>query len=387
MEDILEKINRSAIKFLTPLTPQETYKMIVKEALKLVKADTGSIILRTGGQLKSVYNSSKKRSRTIPRKKGWTYESIVKRKAFILYAEEFEKIHPEIKEDGFNSSIFIPLFYRSKSIGALIVKAYHKTVLTERELEILKIYGSMASLAIRNIQLLDETQNALYTRDLFISVASHELKTPLTAMNGYIQLLQKKIPATLTKERDWADNLARESKRLTKLINELLELNQVKTGNFQYNFKSCTMKEIVVQAIDNFKFNYPDRLVSYKDEIEGLDDTIIGDCDKLVQVITNILNNAAKFSSKEYDIILTLTEKNPYIQIKVQDSGIGISSEDLKHVFDGFYKGKHGVKEGMGLGLYLSKLIIDQHRGKITIESEEQKGTTIEIKLPKAKYE
>jgi two-component system sensor histidine kinase ResE len=147
------------------------------------------------------------------------------------------------------------------------------------------------------------------------------------------------------------------------------------------------MKEIVVQAIDNFKFNYPDRLVSYKDEIEGLDDTIIGDCDKLVQVITNILNNAAKFSSKEYDIILTLTEKNPYIQIKVQDSGIGISSEDLKHVFDGFYKGKHGVKEGMGLGLYLSKLIIDQHRGKITIESEEQKGTTIEIKLPKAKYE
>ncbi len=385
MDNILEKINRAAVKFMVPLSPEETYKVIVREGVKLVNADDGSILIKTGKDIRTIFSLSKSEITTKPRRKGFSYEAITKRKAFVLQKEQFQQVHPEMVEQGVNSSIFIPLFYRNRSMGVLIVRSFKKKKLSEKELEILKIFGSMASLAIRNIQLLDETTTALNTRDLFISVASHELKTPLTAINGYVQILQKKAVTRNEKEAERLNNLERETRRLTKLIQELLEMNQIRTGSFHFNLRDCKLPDILSQAIENFNFVYPSRKINFINAIPDNQDTIVGDPDKLVQVLTNILHNAAKFSNPKHDIMLSLLHKNHYAIIQIEDTGIGISKTDLPRIFTGFYKGKSGSREGMGLGLYIAKTIVTEHRGDILITSSEGIGTKVEIKLPLAK--
>jgi signal transduction histidine kinase len=387
MEKILEKINKAALKFLAAENPEDTYKSIVNEAVKLVKAEDGVLFLKQQDELKIMYDSSADASPNIvPRKKGYVHQCFTKRQSFIIDVSDMEKIHPDIVEYGIKSTIFIPLYYKRISIGVLLVRSFTTKKLTEKEMEILKMYGSMASLAVNNISLLEETKNALQIRDMFISLASHELKTPLTAINGYIQLIQKKYANKDDKEYEWIANVAKESQRLTRLVNELLEINQIKTGQFQFNLVECDLKEILDHSITMFKLAHPGRKMNVTDSLSPGKINIIGDSTKLTQVFTNIFNNAVKFSSPNSTIKLNVARKNNSIVILVQDEGIGIKKEDLPKVFEGFYKGGHNVKEGMGLGLYLSKVVLEKHRGSISIDSQESKGTTVQLKLPLQKY-
>ncbi len=385
MEKILEKINKAALIFLSANSPEDTYVEVVNQAIKLVKADDASIFLKKGDETVIAYSSLNYASLIVPRKKGYLSECIAKRKSFIIHSEEFSTHHPEISDHGVKSTIFIPLFYKRSTIGALVVLSFQTKTLTDRELDILKIYGSMASLAINNIQLLEETKNALQTRDLFISMASHEFKTPLTAINGYSQLLEKKFLNSLGKELEWIQNLKKEGQRLTRLVKELLEINQIKTGQFQFDFTECNLREIIIQTVSAFKVSYHKRELVISDDTQNKPLTIIGDPIKLVQMITNILNNAAKFSPINSAINLSISTSANSIILKVKDSGIGIKKEDLPKIFESFYKGSHNLKEGMGLGLYLSKIVVEKHRGKISIDSKVDKGTTVKIKLPIAK--
>src|SRR5260221_3851234 len=178
MNDTLEKIYKAGLKFLDPLDPQQTYATIIEEAVKLVKADYGSIALQEDGEFKKVYSTSPVWFKSEVRKKANAYKVFTTGKPIILGASKTNKAHPELDEIGIKSSILIPLSYRKKAIGVLIVNSRKVQHFGENELEVLKLFGSQASLAIRKTQLYNETKQALETRDLFISMAAHELRTP-----------------------------------------------------------------------------------------------------------------------------------------------------------------------------------------------------------------
>jgi signal transduction histidine kinase len=378
----LEKIYKASLKFLVPLTPEETYSIIVEEAVKLVGAEYGSVILDQEGELVRVYSSSPLAYKTKNRKKGFTYRAFSERKVIMAQIEETSKAHPELKEVGIRWTMFIPLSYQSKSIGVLTVNSAKNEQLNKKELKILELFGSMASLAIRKTQLYSETMKALETRDLFISMAAHELRTPITTIYGYAQLLHNKTMDDRSVESRWIDELHTESYRLTLLVNDLLAINRIKAGQLQYVLKECSLKRIIERGVRNFKFNHPYRVVLINDELGKKSDLVVGDFDRLLQVLINLLDNAAKFSPSDSDITINLKFKSPYLILSVTDKGKGISKKELPRVFEGFYKGRDPSKEGMGLGLFLAKNIIDQHHGSISIHSRINKGTTVNIHLP-----
>lgn len=379
----LKNIYQSSLKFLVPLTPEKTYATIVKEAVKLVKAEMGSVLLEQDGELKRVYSSIPLQHQIKHRKRGFLYSAFKKGMPTILSIKEIEKAHPEIKKLSIASDVIIPLSYRNKSIGILAVLTKREEKFSDEEINTLVLFGSMASLAIRKAQLYDETKKALETRDFFISTAAHEIKTPVTTIFGYAQLLIDNAKKKKALKFQWIDSLHGECYRLKYLINDFLEASRISVGHLQYNFKECSIKQIINRTIDNFRFNYPDRQLDIKDTLHRKNDVIIGDYDRLVQALINVLDNATKFSLPNTKIFLTLKSDTSDFIIRVKDFGKGIAKKDLSRIFERYYKGSETTHEGLGLGLFLVKSIIEHHHGSITLRSHLNKGTTVEIRLPK----
>lgn len=383
-DNVSEEIYKSSLKFLAPLTIEQTYKLIVEEAIKLVKAHYGSIFLFQEGELKRVYASEARLYQIKVRRKGTTYKTFKQRKAHVFDAKVLAKVHPEFKALGVESIISIPLTYRKQSLGVLSLQSDKKAHFTDKELNILKWFGSLATLAIRKTQLYDEVKRTLEARDLFISMAAHELRTPITTISGYSQLLYSKFAGSNVPEARWISDLTWETLRLTHLVNELLEVDHIKIGQFQYVFKECNLREIVRRAIADFRFTFPDYKVLIDDKLNGVD-TVIGDFNKLLQLTINLLDNAAKFSPSNSEIIIELKAKKPHLSLIIKDQGKGILKKDMPEIFEKFYRGSDHTREGMGLGLFLAKNIVKQHHGDIVVYSKEKKGTKVEVRLPFAK--
>lgn len=386
MDSNITHLNNAVLKFLAPLTPKETYKTIVDEAIKLVYGDEGMVMLPHQGALRTVYGSSEETSKKQPRKRGFAYRAFTKREAFVIHQKDFEDFDPLTAATGVRSIIFIPMSYKKQSLGVLVVRSHKKDEeFSEKQLELLKLFGTFASMAIRKTQLYDETKRSLEVRDLFISTAAHELRTPLTTINGYMQLLKGKVTKENFPYYRWFEELSWEVLRLSLLVNELLEINRIKTGQFQYAWKECSLHEIMKRAISNFSFAFPNHTLILEDNINATSDIIIADFDKILQVINNILQNAGKYSSEKSTVTIGLKSRSPWYIIEVEDHGQGIPKDDLARIFEEFHKGKDRNEEGMGVGLYLAKSIIKQHHGTIEVFSKLHKGTTVEIKLPKRK--
>ena len=378
----LQKLFSSTYKFLMPLTVHETYKVVLDEAKKLVDAKYCSVFLKKRGRLERVYATSPKLFKINIRKNGYTHRAFTSKKSVVVPISKIEKFHPQVKDMGIKSTIYIPLVYKNDCVGVLSADSFHSQDFGKKELKILTFFGRLAILAIRKAQLHDELQESLRTRDLFISMASHELRSPLTTINSYVQLLQKTIAGDKKIDKKWIQILSSETTRIILMVNELLQLDQIKTGKLQYNWKTCDLRKILERIIINFKAKFPNRKLNYKYHVKTPNPNVMADFDKIIQVVTNILDNAAKFSEQNTPIFLSLNYSKPYFVISIRDKGAGIEAGDKKKVFQGFYKGRNSTKKGIGLGLYLAKSIIKIHGGKIHLKSEPGKGTVMSIFLP-----
>jgi len=386
MDKTLEKIYKASLKFLTPLAPKETYSVIVKEAIKLTKVNYGSIFLEKEGVFERVYPYSRVLYQMKARR-GFISKTFKSGEPVILDAKELEGIYPLISQMGIKSILAFPLSYERQTIGVLTLQSSQKDYFSGKELDILKLYGPLASLAIINTQLFQQNQDALKTRDLFISMAAHELRTPLTTINGYIQLLIEKTKGSQSVIVGWVKEMSWEALRLTLLINELLEISRINTGKLHYDLRVHNFLDILERVTTDFRFNYPKRKLVFDNKLGGSKCFIVGDFDKLMQVVINLLSNAVKYSQDNQEIKMHLFENDSQIIFSVHDQGMGINKKDLPKVFEGFYKGERASVEGMGLGLFLAKNIIEQHHGSISIQSKLNKGTTVEIRLPQAEYQ
>lgn len=384
MQNILKKISRFGLKLLVPLTAQESYTLIVSEGCKLIQGEYGSIMLREGSEFKRVYTNSPISYHSRVRQRAYSYRAYVQRRIFVVPASKTVKAHPELKVLGIKYSVHIPLSYKNQSIGVLIINSKNDAP-SKSDLENLKLFGSMASLAIRKTQLYDETKAALEARDHFISMASHELRTPLTSVSGYIQLLRSKLAKNGGSEGRWIEQLYQESQRMENLVKELLEINRIKEGKLNYFLRLCSLREVLENVKKIMGFSFPDKEIIIENKLNNLPDKVIADQDKLLQIFTNLVENAIKYSSENTPVWIVLSSKNNDFVVYIKDEGIGIPKKELKKIFEGYQQGSGHNKEGMGLGLFLVKNILTKLYGSIKVRSKVDKGTTMEVRLPKAK--
>ncbi|KKR80003.1 MAG: Multi-sensor signal transduction histidine kinase [Candidatus Daviesbacteria bacterium GW2011_GWA2_40_9] len=382
MNSTLNKIYKSVLKFLQPLSSEEVYVTIVKEGVTLLKAKHASLILQQEGEFKVTYSSLPLPSGLRINKHNSLSKVFRDGQISTKPALGPQMILGNLGREDIKSHVLIPLSYPKGTMGVLIIHSPRDEKLTAKQQNDLKLFGLLVSLVIKKTQLYSETKKALEVRDLFISMAAHELRTPITTIHGYMQLLNNKMKEENTPQARWVRDLYVETLRLTSLVNKLLETSRIRAGQLQYDWKECDVRKVIDRSIKNFNFSHPGWKVIFKDESGKKRVLVVGDFGKLLQVVTNVLDNAAKFSSPNTLVSIILKVKVPCLILQVQDKGEGIAKKDLPRVFDGFYKGSQSSQKGMGLGLYLSKSIIEEHHGSIHLHSKVNRGTLVEIRLP-----
>lgn len=372
----------SAVRLMKPLSLDETYQVIIEEAQKLTNAEYCSIFLNKEGKLQRAYSTVPKKIQAEPRNNGNLEKVFRSGKTVILSSEEFKRAHPEYTGDKLKYMVLIPLSNEDETLGVLICQIFGDTTRDTQQIEILQLFGSLASLKLRNNLLVEELESAITTRDLFMSMASHEFKTPLTTISAYAQLMHKNILKGVPIQDKWVSTLMFATQRLGNLVNELLHMNQMTLGKFHYAFTIIDVQsEILEQIQEDFSVAYPNHKLSIKNELPKKFLLEI-DREKFLQVLINILNNAAKFSLEPEPILLSVKSRENSVVFTIQDKGKGIAQEEQKHLFDEFYKAKDNTLPGMGLGLFISKRIVEEHGGKIAISSQLKKGTKVTVTLP-----
>ncbi|MBD7907474.1 ATP-binding protein [Sporosarcina gallistercoris] len=214
-----------------------------------------------------------------------------------------------------------------------------------------------------------------------VSTVSHELRTPLSSIIGFTELLIGKEMDNARQSR-YLDAIYQEAKRLTALINDFLDVQRMESGNQEYSMQEVDIADIAQQTIQNFPSQDNHSIALQVNDEQTI---CIGDSDRLIQVFTNLLSNAIKFSPDGGDVIVALAPQGEYLKVTVQDQGIGIPADEIKHMFEKFYRFDNTYRRkigGTGLGLAICRRIVEKHGGEITVESEENVGTAVSFTIP-----
>lgn len=220
-------------------------------------------------------------------------------------------------------------------------------------------------------------------KDDFIRIASHELKTPITSLKAYIQLLLR-MPVTDSDSFLKHSLLTAEKQvsRLTRLINDLLDPTKIESGNFVINKQMFNIGSLITEVVEEIQAVSPGHRIILEKNVENV---VFADRQKISQVFINLLGNAIKYSPKSDKVIVTLQSSNGAIIVAVQDFGVGIAPSDQGRIFEKFYRVKNQYSEhypGFGIGLFIAHYIIKQHDGHIWLTSEKGKGSTFYFSLP-----
>ena len=237
--------------------------------------------------------------------------------------------------------------------------------------------------ASREVVKLEEERNRFLR---FITIAAHDLKAPLTAIQGFLWVMLGGFSGELTDKQKTM--LQRSSFRITELLNlisDLLDIPRIETGQIVQEMKEISLREVVKRSLDDLRNLAKEKGVKLKVELPETLPKIRGSSPRLQQVITNLVDNAINYTP-EGVVTIRVREVGKNMQVEVMDTGIGIPPKDLPRVFDDFFRASNVDKKGTGLGLSIVKRIVETHRGKIWVESpcpESNTGSKFTFTLPK----
>jgi signal transduction histidine kinase len=221
----------------------------------------------------------------------------------------------------------------------------------------------------------------------FVSVASHELKTPLSVIKGYVALLHEGIYGEIAEQqRKVLGSVSEQADRLGRLIQQLLDISRFEAGGGRLELRPVSLRGFLTELATSFEALAVQNQIDFQVETASdLPDTLVGDPDRLNEVMGNLLSNAFKFTPRGGGIRLRAERANGGIAVEVRDNGIGIPHDQLPRIFEKFYQvdnEAHPKSLGSGLGLAISREIVEAHGGTIAAESEEGRGTTFRVFLP-----
>jgi PAS domain S-box-containing protein len=384
----------------------------IAERCAEVLGDWAAVILRTGDAKELNVASIYHRDMT-SLGLAWSYiyrqplivgEGIIGQVVSTGYPSLTTDIRPSLgsgRQDAYHASpsqlaslLVIPLRTRREMLGALIIAANDPDrAMTDDKLPLAEVLAERAALAIENAKLYTEqvearrkVEDLSRLKDEFLSIASHELRTPVTSIKGYTQLAKMLIKeGDLQTSEEYLDIALDQIDRMSRLILELLDVSRIETGRLEIRREQIPWPRFVREVVNRHHTAVSDRRfhVSVPDERK----VVTGDRDRLEQVLGNLLENAVKYSPDGSDVTVTVEDRGEELVTAVCDRGIGIPADELSLVFERFHRGRHVSSTnygGLGLGLYITRQIIERHGGSIWVESREGHGTTFSFSLPAA---
>ena len=291
------------------------------------------------------------------------------------------------KASGIKTSMLYPIIVKGKAIGVVIfsmVKSEKEVSSDEKDL--IQGFGDVIGLAVQNSRLyttlqktttkLAEANKKLQAldalKDDFVSVASHELRTPMTAIKSYLWMALDGRGGQLTEKQKYYITRSYDStERLIKLVNNMLNISRIESGRMSLTFSSVDLTKLVTEVIEEVSPRATELSIVIKQKPVAKLPLAIADADKIREVLINLIGNSLKFTPKNGLITIGLSVDDHALVTSVTDTGVGLSSEDQAHLFqkfglmEGSYQTNHSSAAGSGLGLYICQQIINLHHGKI----------------------
>ncbi|GJL65631.1 MAG: hypothetical protein NPIRA05_06020 [Nitrospirales bacterium] len=328
-----------------------------------------------------------------------------------------DRLHPPVlrafQKIGVTSFMVAPLKSQDRVFGYLGADRGGDVPCTQEDLDVLLTIANHVAVAIDNArayqalgqfnqtleervqertEALQQANERLREHDrlksMFVSIASHELRTPMTSMKGLVDNMLDGLTGSLNERQSfYLSRVKRNLERLTRMSNDLLDLSKIDAGVMQLSCAPLSVEELAHEVVEVMQPVASQISLNLAFDAHAPLPTILGDRDKLDQVLTNLINNAMKFSKPGTDIqVGGRMREDQMVEVCVSDSGCGIPSNEVPHIFERFYRGESVVVEarGSGLGLAISKSLVELHGGKIWVQSEVGEGSQFFFTVPVA---
>lgn len=291
------------------------------------------------------------------------------------------------------SEAALPMRIGERLLGVLDLQSDEQGYFTNDYVNILLTLSEQIAIAVQNAQLFedlevarDEAERANKVKSAFLASMSHELRTPLNAIINFSKFLRKGIPGPINEEQTkLLTGIAESGQHLLNLINDVLDMSKIESGSLKlYVEDNIDLRDIIHSAVQYTEPLLTDKPVEMILNLPDALPLLSGDRKRLLQIFLNIFSNAGKFTSEGHIRVQARTE-NQHIRIEVEDTGLGIAPEDYDKVFIAFLQTESGLRqsgEGTGLGMPITKRLVEAHKGRIWFESQLNRGTTFYVELP-----
>lgn len=294
------------------------------------------------------------------------------------------------------TTLLFPIVFANQVLGVIgISLAKHIGFLSRGEREALHELVEVVAIAIERAQIYSALKHANerlkeldILKDEFVSIASHELRTPMTAIKSYLWMALNKSKQKLDPQlQKYLDISYKSTERLIHLVNDMLTVSRIERNKIELKIEKMDVYDVAQQVYDELKIKADERRILFTLQPEKSGFWVKGDKEKMREVIQNIVGNALKFTPEDGKISIVLAREHGMVSVTIADTGPGICKEDLGKLFQKFQKLERSYTQqssqpGSGLGLYISKQIVEMHKGTITVHSELDVGTTFTVTIP-----
>ncbi len=394
--DVLEAANRCARALGSSLVLGDAFEAFIREVRGLVPFDRIAVVLVEGDRLEvlaaagsgvdDVFPAGS--ARPIP---GSIFDVVSGGRT--VYRRDLTDVrHPEEEELlalGLHSRLAAPLLVGSTAVGLISFSRRERDAFNSEEVELVSLIGRLAGTAVQNIRAYDaehrtveELRRLSALRADFVSLVSHELRSPMAAVIGASQTLQARWRELSPNQRaSFLALISGETSRLADLIADVLDTSRIEAGTFTYRFDDLDMRELIEEAVASASLGQDE--VPIHSNVHGPLPVLRGDRTRLRQVLGNLIENAVKWSDAGEPVDVEVYALNGRVVVAVRDSGPGIARDEQTVIFEKFGRAKGGTgRAGTGLGLFIARSIAEAHGGSVDVRSVPGEGATFTLMLP-----
>jgi signal transduction histidine kinase len=396
--DLLDATNRCARALSSSLEIRQAFAAFIRELRGLVAFDRTAILLVEDGHLRVFATAGEAAETVFPPGTvipiAGSAMSEVSGGRILYRADMAERRFDEEEEFdalGLRSRVLVPLLAGPETIGALSVVRRDASAFSPDEIELLSVLGRLAGSAVQNIRAYEaerttseELRRLSALRADFVSLVSHELRSPMASVIGSARTLQLRWRELTPEQRDsFLALIAHETSRLAELISDVLDTSRIEAGTFSYSFDDVDLAELVRDTAAAAEQGQDE--VGVRAVVHDPLPRVRGDAARLRQVLVNLIDNAVKYSSPGEAVVVDAQTANGRVDIAVSDAGPGIPAQHQKVIFEKFgrIQSRGNAKPGTGLGLFIARSIAEAHGGTLAVRSQpEQEGATFTLSLP-----